>query len=275
MKLRSLILTLAVLSIHASDIVEKSANGNLEAVQEAIASGRDPVDTVARFSISADAKGESTKGTALHAATLRRHPEVVKALLAAHADPGLATSFKNTALHCACWAAADQAEEDRPKQLEIIRMLLDAGADINALNGGKSTPLALATASGDADIVRVLLEHGADANLADAEGKAPLHDASDQGFLEVVRELLAHGADANGSHAGVYKHWTPLMSAASEGHAEIARALLDGGADYGAKDSDGLDARAWAKKHGKEQVVLELAGYRVRMKRKQAAEKEL
>ena len=160
-------------------------------------------------------------------------------------------------------------------QLAIVDALLAAGASVDAVNGQKSTALSIVAGRGDGEVAARLLRHGADPNAANDEGKTPLVDAADKGYHEVVAALLAGGANPDGSGKGVYKRWTPLMSAASEGHAKIARALLDAGAEYGATDADGLDARAWAKKHGKEEVVLELAGHRVRMKRKAAAEKEL
>ena len=83
-----ILLLLALLGATRADqtgdlIVEKAAIGDLEAVSQLLAGGAN-VNAVSSFSIGADSK-ETTKGTALHAASLRRHPAVVKALIAADA----------------------------------------------------------------------------------------------------------------------------------------------------------------------------------------------
>ena len=51
------------------------------------------------------------------------------------------------------------------------------------------TPLLTAAAAGHAEIVRALLESGADPNLATANGRGPLHLAVDHGHVSVVETL--------------------------------------------------------------------------------------
>ena len=100
-------------------------------------------------------------------------------------------------------------------RLDIVKLLLEHGADANHLDGSGETPLHIAlqgglikfASQGDfIEIVRLLLHHGADANHLDGSRKTPLHivlrgglinSASRGDSIEIVRLLLHHGADAN------------------------------------------------------------------------------
>jgi Ankyrin repeats (3 copies) len=64
---------------------------------------------------------------------------------------------------------------------EIVSMLLDAGADVNADGGA-----ALTAAAGHAEIVRLLLDRGADVNARRSDGLAPLMSAAGSGRVETV-----------------------------------------------------------------------------------------
>ena len=83
-----------------------------------------------------------------------------------------------------------------------LRLLLDAGADVDARDGWGRTALAYAAAVGNAAAARVLLDAGADPDLADAAGATPLmaasdaavDPASDRAAADVARELLRGGA---------------------------------------------------------------------------------
>ena len=70
------------------------------------------------------------------------------------------------------------------------------GTDINTRNKYRQTPLHLAATGGHIEIVRLLLEKGADINARDIKG-TPLHWAASRGHLEVVRWLVENGADIN------------------------------------------------------------------------------
>jgi ankyrin repeat protein len=61
---------------------------------------------------------------------------------------------------------------------EIMRLLLELGADVTAKDEAQSTPLHMASSSGIPDLVQVLIEHGADANRQDLSRRTPLHLAS-------------------------------------------------------------------------------------------------
>ncbi|PON29848.1 hypothetical protein TGAM01_v201214 [Trichoderma gamsii] len=90
------------------------------------------------------------------------------------------------------------------------------------------TPLLCAIKGGHEQIVRILLEKGADPNSRNIVGQTPLLDAAARGSVAIVKALLDKGADLN------YKigtSGTPLSHAIRRGHAEIVKILLEGGAN--------------------------------------------
>jgi ankyrin repeat protein len=78
---------------------------------------------------------------------------------------------------------------------EIAKLLLKAGADVNAMDREGMTPLMHATKYvNEAATAKVLLEYGADANAKDNEGMTPLMHAALKGGPELVNLLLKNGA---------------------------------------------------------------------------------
>jgi ankyrin repeat protein len=105
------------------------------------------------------------------------------------------------------------------------RLLVDAGADVGAVarNEMKVQPLHAAAAAKEIDIVRMLLERGADANARQQAGYTALMECARGGREDMVSLLLAHGADpALKSDDG--KSASDL--AREQGHAAIAERLL-------------------------------------------------
>jgi ankyrin repeat protein len=80
---------------------------------------------------------------------------------------------------------------------EVVRLLLDSGADRNAIAGNASrvTPLHSAASSRQLAIMTMLLQAGADANARQSGGWTALHSAAHQDNPDAVRLLLSHGAD--------------------------------------------------------------------------------
>jgi ankyrin repeat protein len=88
--------------------------------------------------------------------------------------------------------------------------------------GGADAPLTAAARAGRVEVVRYLLDEGADINLRPSGFSTALHRACFYGHVEVVALLLARGAHTGPSNSG----WTPLMAASSEGHTDVVGLLL-------------------------------------------------
>jgi len=144
--------------------------------------------------------------------------------------------------------------------LPLIKKLLDAGADPNALvnttprarmrEGSPrivfATALMRAAFSGDIELVQLLLAHGADPHTMSKDRETPLMAACGTGFingynkqrtpaerLAVVKLLIDLGEDVNAADSyGI----TPLMVAANLGDVAIVQYLMDKGADLAAHD---------------------------------------
>lgn len=112
---------------------------------------------------------------------------------------------------------------------ESFEAILSAGANVNlsARNAMKVTALHAAAAAGQAEMIRMLLERGADPNARQQAGFAPLHEAAATGLIEMAKLLLAHGADVN---AMVDDGRTPLAFALDGNHVEMAELLRKHGA---------------------------------------------
>lgn len=81
------------------------------------------------------------------------------------------------------------------RQLDLSRLLVDAGADINAVAADGSTPLHCACAAEFAAGAAELLGRGADVGCVDAAGRTALHVACGRQHAELCRRLLRAGAD--------------------------------------------------------------------------------
>jgi ankyrin repeat protein len=106
----------------------------------------------------------------------------------------------------------------------IVGFLLKNGADVRlaARNGQKVTALHAGASRGGAEIVKMLLEAGADPNVTQERGFVPLHSAAANGNVAIVELLLKHGARADAkSDDGK----TPADVAAEGGHKDLAEML--------------------------------------------------
>ncbi|KAL9112742.1 MAG: hypothetical protein Q9227_003045 [Pyrenula ochraceoflavens] len=156
---------------------------------------------------------------------------------------------------------------------ELVKQVLDAGADINAYSGTQSgnpvrfTPIQAAALRCDPDIVSTLLNKGADINrpAAGRFGRTALQAACTCGAssskeeacrMSLVKFLLAHGADVN-APASDYAGCTALQVAAMCGDIELATLLLHHRANPNATPSDinGLAALAGAAALGRLDMV--------------------
>lgn len=114
--------------------------------------------------------------TALHLAAAGYRVEIVRLLLAAGADPSAATNHrKSTPLHYAADGFINGPVWDEKKQVETIRCLIDAGANIHSQDANGATPLHRAVRTRCAAAVKFLLEAGSDPTMQNKSGSTPFH----------------------------------------------------------------------------------------------------
>lgn len=114
------------------------------------------------------------------------------------------------------------------QQFEITRHLIEAGADLNLLDGSGRSAVHLAVDRNQPELIELLLERDADPNVLCRTGWAPLHHAAAQDRTEVVAALLKGGADPMRlSERG----GTPLHEGAASGGLAIAKMLIEAGTD--------------------------------------------
>jgi ankyrin repeat protein len=109
---------------------------------------------------------------------------------------------------------------------EIVSQLLDAKADVNSVSTGKLSALSAAIGQRQELVALYLLEHGANPNIVDSTGSTPLIEAAWQGSLPLVKLLIAKGANANYKRAD--NGFTALKAAG--GKSEITGILKAAGA---------------------------------------------
>lgn len=152
----------------------------------------------------------------------------------------------------------------REGHLEAAQTLIDAGANLDAMDNYETTPVIMAVLNGHLGVAAALLEAGADTNLQDRYGRTPLFAATDLNTIDVnprpappitgnyrpvdiVRLALEHGAEVDlaisdeglpqwvaqgGSHNPMlYDGATAFFRAAMSGDIEIMNILLEAGAD--------------------------------------------
>lgn len=186
-------------------------------------------------------------------------PEKIKKYLQKGADVNIKNNKGATALIWASensfWATKKPNPEglliSKDGYLEVIKFLIQSGADLNAKNNKGATALDYASWH-YLDAVELLLQAGADPNSKDNVGNTALFTAVYKGHADIVKLLLQAGADVNvENNLGV----TPLISAANHGHRELVSLFLQAGADFNAVNNVGDTALSSASKKGHLDVV--------------------
>ncbi|KAK0508381.1 hypothetical protein JMJ35_009465 [Cladonia borealis] len=208
--------------------------GEIDLVRSLIARGID-VDASA---------GPVMRRTALEQAVFFQHPRIVKLLLSAGADP-------KTQFNSESWLL--DATLKGPHILEILEMLFNEGADVNAVHDWETNDRGLlltnAVEDGDHKIIRFLLDAGANIDAFDGSFGTALHRAVFNDDVESVQILIDAGADMEATakdlaYENEYYNFllrTPIQQASLEGNAEIVQVLVNEGADVNAFGWDGYD----------------------------------
>ena len=204
--------------------------------------------------------------TALMWAVAQRHGEVARALIEGGADVHARSRLRRMTVNTGiaangpiAWrreAPPHLVERDeggytpllfaaRNGDVEVARILLAGGANVNDVAPAGTSALVVAIHSGHYPLGRFLLDRGADPNAAGA-GYTALHAAILRGSLEAASALLAHGADPNAvlkngtpqrRNSDDYALWwsfagaTPLWLAARYLEPDIMRLLVANGAN--------------------------------------------
>jgi ankyrin repeat protein len=134
---------------------------------------------------------------------------------------------------------------------ETSKILIDAGADVNAITSGNNSALhslikGINLKEEKIILTKLLIEKGADINWQGYLAFSPLHLAVNEGIEEIVKILIDNGANIN-----AIDDWgfTPLHNAARDNNKELCKLLLENGADINIK----------ANKRGSEYTPLTIA----------------
>ena len=136
---------------------------------------------------------------------------------------------------------------------ELAHLLHCNGSSVNIRGRDEISPLhSVSHYRGYTEIIRILLEYGADINAQNDVGATPLHWAANQGYSEVVCVLLEQGADPNIPNNG---HATPLHRAVQAKSAATVRLFLEHGVDVDAVDKMGKTALQYAQDRMYDEIV--------------------
>lgn len=122
-------------------------------------------------------------------------------------------------VHCATalWAASTGGH------LEIVKLLVEHGAEVNKPTLTLSTPLRGASFHGHLDVMEYLLKSGAEINTPNCIGQSPLCIAAMRGQLSAVKYLVEHGAN---KHQKTINGYSVMHLAATKGRVDIVKYLL-------------------------------------------------
>lgn len=141
-------------------------------------------------------------------------------------------------------------------QLEIVKQLLDSGAEVNSdISCSKMTPLMLATHYNHLEVVCELLARRASVDTICIDGYTALMFAAQIGHSDIIQELLRNGANTEAVTQTL--GWTPLMLASSNGHLAVVKDLLAAGSNYRKEDKNGKSALDLAMNQDVKNAILD------------------
>ncbi len=157
------------------------------------------------------------------------------------------------------WALQTAAAEGHK---EIVQELLERGVDVNACTANENFPegtaLQAAAEAGKLDIVKLLIKHNVNPNLGPGSHTCPLIAATEGGEDKIVEVLIE--AHANVNVFGGYDGSTPLIKAALFLPKESVELILKAGADINTPDNEGDTALIAAAYRGDQDCVEYLLG---------------
>ncbi|XP_031570135.1 protein fem-1 homolog B-like [Actinia tenebrosa] len=107
-------------------------------------------------------------------------------------------------------------------RLDIVSYLVEHGADVNVKNNFENTPLMVACYNGHRSVVNYLIEKGAKVDAQDKQGNTVLHYAVERGHLDIVKDLVAKRASQLANNLGL----TPLLLASNDCKIEMVEYFI-------------------------------------------------
>jgi ankyrin repeat protein len=212
--------------------------------------------------------------TPLHLAAHHGFLSITRTLVGRNADINVQDSSGNTPLHWTIDDWFDQSDRARESRHDVMKFLLEHGADPDAKNHAHATPLHKASYYGSVKGVQWMLEHGAKIHARDGGGQTPLHRAlyllgdgtpNLDMFSDIIRCFLAHGAEVDALDD---QDATPLHLASSPGYVEGARLLLEHGANVHLEDSKGRTPFQVASENNVTKVMQLLSEHQLQSQQK-------
>ncbi|CAL1532640.1 unnamed protein product [Lymnaea stagnalis] len=214
-----------LLLLHNADINAQSSAGNTPLHYGACGGFKEVVQELLLHGANVEIHNENGHTPLMEAASAG-HVEVARILLEHGAGINThSNEFKESALTLACYKG----------HLDMVKFLLEAGADQEHKTDEMHTALMEASMDGHVEVARLLLDSGAQVNMPADSFESPLTLAACGGHIELASLLIERGANIEEVNDEGY---TPLMEAAREGHEDMVALLLSQGADINAQTEE-------------------------------------
>ena len=135
-----------------------------------------------------------------------------------------------------------------------VRELIAQGVDVDELDANGDPPVIQAAYLGYADVLRLLLEAGADVKAVDPGMKATgLHAAAYAGHANTARLLIDYHVDVD--RQGPYNGYTALHDAIWQNNVDVARLLIDSGANLTLRNHQNQTPLDFARVKGSREIA--------------------
>jgi len=198
----------------------------------------DVVQCLLEHGADVDSQANTEHSTPLHLASYYGGFKVARLLLSCDVNINVRDKQCQTPLH---EVLTDLRNTVPDFYVDAVRFLLDHGADVDAEDDNRLTPLHVISRYGNIKATRLLLEHGARVDARDDNHSTPLHIAFRSGSAGVARLLLEYGADINAQNKeGLTPQHLLLAMGGDDLDTDAVRFFLDRGTDVDAVDNDHL-----------------------------------
>ncbi len=229
------------------------------------------------------------QATLLHRAAWWGKKKAVEALIELGADLNAPDRVGGTPLHASVQEGSTRYwDVIYGPHTDVMKLLLERGAAVDATNKHGRTALHGAASWGDVNAVSLLIEHGAGVNVADVKNRTPLDLVAERDRRKIVDLLvskgaktveerlgertpteISHGAGDNARNTGGRE--TPLHQAVYKGDIEAIKSLIAQGVDINAKDRNNETPLGAAVYRGQKQIVALLLSHGVELNNPHAA----